>query len=238
MSDERTEASDDNSDDAGVVTGTGTAVTPSDPEEVLRVYSGDVVSDAPTGTTVGPDEPNMVVDEASPVVDETSPGVVETGTGTTVGPAEPSTVVDDTALGVVETGTGMTVGPSEPTMVLELMVTAAVLVFVALAAVSVPVAAESEAPVAEGESVPLADAVAVAVGAGRPLERSVAKDEAAADRMLENWDDRELGTAESVAVAATPESSELSDDAMLDKAAVASLVIEAGTVGLPEKLEA
>lgn len=231
MSDERTEASDDNSDDAGVVTGTGTAVTPSGPEEVLRVYSGDVVSDAPTGTTVGPDEPNRVVDE-------TSPGVVETGTGTTVGPAEPSTVVDDTALGVVETGTGMTVGPSEPTMVLELMVTAAVPVFVALAAVSVPVAAESEAPVAEDEPVPLADAVAVAVGAGRPLERSVAKDEAAADRMLENWDDRELGTAESVAVAATPESSELSDDAMLDKAAVASLVIEAGTVGLPEKLEA
>lgn len=161
-SDDKIEASDESREDTAVVTGTGIAVTPSEPDEVLRVYNGEVVSDAPTGTTVGPDEPRMVVEEASLAVKET-------GTGTTVGPAEPRMVVDETALGAVETGTGMTVGPSEPRMVLELMETAAVPVLVALAAVSVPAEVESDA-----------------VGVGSTLERSVARDDAAADRMLEN----------------------------------------------------
>jgi len=163
MSDDRTDASERTRDDAAVVTGTGMAVTPSEPDEVLRVYSGELVSETPTGTTVGPDEPRIVVDE-------TSLPVVETGTGTTVGPAEPRMVVDEMALGVVETvtGTGMTVGPSEPRIVLELMVTAAVPVFVALAAVSVPVTE--------------VDGLAV----GKPVDRSVAREDAAAERILEN----------------------------------------------------
>ena len=45
------------------MTGTGTAVVPSEPDDVLSVKDGVVLAaETGTGTTVGPDEPVMVVD--------------------------------------------------------------------------------------------------------------------------------------------------------------------------------
>ncbi|TKA80086.1 hypothetical protein B0A55_02468 [Friedmanniomyces simplex] len=55
-------------------------------------------------------------------------------------------------------------------------------------------------------------------------ESSDANDEAALDNTLENWDASELDTPESVAVAATLDSSELSEDARLESALDAAAV--------------
>ncbi|KAK5119650.1 hypothetical protein LTR85_007479 [Meristemomyces frigidus] len=56
---DRTDDSEAMIDEASVVTGTGTAVVPSAPVEVLSVYAGE---DAGTGMTVVPEEPEIVLD--------------------------------------------------------------------------------------------------------------------------------------------------------------------------------
>lgn len=71
-----------------VVTGTGTAVVPSVPVDVLSVYVGSLAEVNGTGTTVGPEEPVTVVDVNA------SPEVVCTGTGTTEVPSGPDTVLE------------------------------------------------------------------------------------------------------------------------------------------------
>lgn len=61
------------------------------------------------------------------------------------------------------------------------------------------------------------------------FETSEANEEATLDRMLENCDAKDVDTLESVAVAATVESPELSDEAKLDSALEAPLVTGYGT---------
>lgn len=72
----------------------------------------------------------------------------------------------------------------------------------------------------------------MALTVGRLEERSEANEDAALESTLEISEARELDTAESVAVAATLESTELSEEARLDSALDAPSVTVAGTVPL------
>jgi hypothetical protein len=192
-----------------VVAGTGTAVVPSGPVEVLRLKIGDELSSvAGTAMTVVPDEPVIVLDTVA------EPDVVLTGTGTTV------------------------VLPSVPVIVLEVIDTGAVPVEGETPVEAVSPAVGLVSDPSEGAAVlmtaPVADAVA-ALSVTKTLERPEFKDEAALDKMLENPEARDCVTAASVADAATLDSSELSEEAKLDRAEEAALVTDPVlvAVGLP-----
>lgn len=167
--------------------------------------------EAGTGTTVGPEEPMMVLDVVA------GPDVVLTGTGMTVVPSEPLIVLLETVIASV---------PVE--------------VAVALGAVSLGddiVALLSGSMV--DPAVVLTESVAEAdnaVSVGNWLDNSEFKDEAALDRMLEKPEERDWDTAASVAVAATLDRSELNEDAKLDKAeeaaSVAAVVVVAAELSL------
>jgi hypothetical protein len=195
-----------------VVAGTGTAVVPSGPVEVLRLKIGDeLASVAGTATTVVPDEPVIVLDVVA------GPDVVLTGMGTTV------------------------VLPSVPVIVLEVTDTGAVPVEGETPVEAVSPAMGSVTLVSdpsEGEAVLMTEPVADAVDAlsvTKTLERPEFKEEAALDKMLENPEARDCVTAASVADAATPDNSELSEEAKLDRAEDAALVTDPVlvAVGLP-----
>lgn len=144
---------------------------------------------------------------------------------------------------VVLTGTGMTEEvPSESVTVLEVMDTAPVPVDEAMTLEAVSLADKAEVVLVsdstEDSGVLMTDPVADAEDALSVvnwLDSPESSEEAALDRMLEKPSERDSVTAGFVAVAATLEKSELSDEAKLDKAAEASLVIEAVpvVVGLP-----
>jgi hypothetical protein len=190
-----------------VVAGTGTAVVPSGPVEVLRLKIGDELSSvAGTAMTVVPDEPVIVLDVVA------GPDVVLTGTGTTV------------AL------------PSVPVIVLEVIDTGAVPVEgeTPVEAVSPAVVSDTSEGAAVLMTEPVTDAVD-ALSVTNTLERPEFKDEAALDKMLENPEARDCVTAASVADAATPDNSELSEEAKLDRAEDAAFVTDPVlvAVGLP-----
>jgi hypothetical protein len=153
---------------------------------------------------------------------------VETGTGTTVTPEEPVMVLDDAAEPVVVlTAMGKVDEPSVP------VDETATLEAVSLAGDAVALVSDSTMiPVLMTESV--ADAE-YALSVLKWLERPEFIEEAALDRMLEKPEARDCVTAGSVAVAATPDRSELKDEAKLERAAEASFVIAAVAVavGLP-----
>jgi hypothetical protein len=153
---------------------------------------------------------------------------VEIGTGTTVTPEEPVMVLDVVAEpDVVLTAIGKVDEPSVP------VDETATLGAVSLAGDAVALVSDSTMiPVLMIESV--ADAE-YALSVLKWLERPEFIEEAALDRMLENPDARDCVTAGSVAVAATPARSELNDEAKLERAADASLVMDAVAVavGLP-----
>ena len=148
----------------------------------------------------------------------------------------------------VEMGTGMTVRPEEPVMVLDVVAESEVMLAemapvpvdetttleaVSLAGDEVVFVSDSMImPVLRIESV--ADAE-YALSVLKWLERPEFIEEAALDKMLEKPSASDCVTAGSVAVAATPARSELKDDAKLESAAEASLVIDAVpvAVGLP-----
>ena len=73
--------------DSSLVMGTGTAVVPSDPEDVLRVYVGSVADVTGTGMTVVPEDPVKVLEVYA------SPVEVSAGTGTTEVPSGPDAVL-------------------------------------------------------------------------------------------------------------------------------------------------
>lgn len=160
----------------------------------------------------------------------------------TVVPDEPVMVLDVIdGLSVVLAGTGTTEVPSVPVTVLEVIDTGAVPVDAATPVVAVSVAVKSVVLVSdptEGTRVLTTESVAAAEDAlsvVKWLERPEFKEEAALDKMLENPEARDWVTAASVAVAATLDKSELSEEARLDRAEDAAAVIEpvVVAVGLP-----
>ena len=197
-----------------VVTGTGIAVVPSVPVDVLRLYIGDELSESSeetgTGMTVVPDDPVMVADVVN-------------------GPV------------VVLAGTAMTDVPSIPVTVLEVSDTGAVPVDGAIPVEAVSIAVTSVLLVSDstdGAGVLMTASVAAAedeLSVVKWLDRPELREEAALDKMLENPEARDCVTAASVAVAATLDKSEPSEEAKLDRAADAASVIGpvVVAVGLP-----
>ena len=162
---------------------------------------------------------------------------METGTGTTVVPDEP-VMVDDVVAELEVVLAGTAVAEASSVTVPEVIDTGAVPVVAGtpVEAVSISVALVSDPTEAAGvlitESVATAEA---ALSVVKWLDIPESKEEAALDKMLEYPEARDSVTAASVAVAATLDNSEPSDEAKLDRtedtASVIGAVVKA--VGLP-----
>lgn len=203
-------------DETSVVTGTGMTAVLLLPVDVLSVNKDDVAlalsvllfSVTGTGTTV------IVIGPVGAVVlAESEELVVDAGTGSIVMPSEPVRVLEVKLMVVEPLWIGMiTIAePPDPDTVLVEKETAAVVVI-----------AETSVAVVFGP-------VVVAEAKGRPDESSEAREDEAPESTLENSDASELETAaESVAVATTLESAELSSADKLARALDAPAVIVDG----------